>query len=478
VLWAASMEPQTHRSMNLDPSRRRFLYRGGLGAGSLALSSMLAKGANDRPDSGLIPHIPPTAKSVIFLFMSGGPSQVDTFDPKPELAKLAGKDVPESLAKNVPKIQRAGLSNLMASPWEFKERGQCGLPISDLLPHTAKLADDLCVIRSMNHRNPVHGPGECVALTGTAAGDRPSVGAWSIYGLGSEVTDLPAFITMNLHDDGMQFPQAAGWGTGFLPSRFQGTVVDPAKGIRDVAMPIGTTGAKRRQQLELIEWFNRKHLDELGRHSELEARIRSYEMAFRLQTAAPELFDLAGETKQIRELYGMDVKPTQTSGRGCLLARRMVERGVRFVQVRIGGWDAHGNIKGNHDRMCGITDKPIAALLTDLKQRGLLDSTLVVWGGEFGRTPTMEGKGAGRDHSPAGYTMWMAGGGVKGGQIIGKTDPIGYVAVERPVSVPDYHATILRALGIDSKRLTYDHHGLIETPTGVTGGEPVMEAFG
>ena len=458
-------------------SRRRFLYSGGVGAGSLALSSMLAKGAGPGSGQDLTPHYAPTAKSVIFLFMSGGPSQVDTFDPKPELAKLAGKDVPESLARNVPKIKRAGLKNLMASPWKFRERGQCGMPISDLLPHTSKHADDLCVIRSMNHRNPVHGPGECVALTGTAAGDRPSVGAWSIYGLGSETNNLPAYLTMNLHNDGMQFPQAAGWSAGFLPSRFQGTVVDPTKGIRDVAMPEGTTNAKRRKELELIEWFNRRHLDRLVEHSELEARIRSYEMAFRLQTAAPELFDISSESKHVRDLYGIDADPTKTSGRGCLLARRMVERGVRFVQVRIGGWDAHGNIKGNHTKLCARTDKPIAALLTDLKQRGLLESTLIVWGGEFGRTPTMEGRGNGRDHSPAGYTMWLAGGGVKGGQIIGKTDPIGYVAIERPVSVPDYHATILRAMGIDSSRLTFDHHGLEETPTGVTGGAPVMEAF-
>lgn len=468
-------------SRNNNPyhsDRRRFLLGGGLGAGSLALSTMLADGRELSPVSTApTPHFKPTAKSVIFLFMSGGPSQVDTFDPKPALTKLAGKDVPESLAKYVPRIKRAGLKNLMASPWKFQEHGQCGMPISELLPHTARHADDLCVIRSMNHRNPVHGPGECVALTGTAAGDRPSVGSWSIYGLGSETTNLPAFITMNLHNDGMQYPQAAGWGAGFLPSRFQGTVVDPVRGIRDVAMPAGTTNAKRRQQLDLIEWFNRRHLDRLVEHSELEARTRSYEMAFRLQTAAPELFDISKEPGHIRDLYGIGEKDTETSSRGCLLARRMVERGVRFVQVRIGGWDAHGNIKGNHTRLCARTDKPIAALLTDLKQRGLLDSTLVVWGGEFGRTPTMEGRGAGRDHSPAGYTMWLAGGGVKGGQIIGATDPIGYVAIERPVSVPDYHATILHALGVDSTKLAFDRHGLTETPSGITGGRPVIEAF-
>ena len=462
--------------MSFSPSRRRLLSTGlGLGASSLGLRTLLAE------ESGSLlsghPHFAPRAKSVIFLFMSGGPSQVDTFDPKPELAKLEGKDVPDSLAKHVPRIQRAGLKNLMASPWEFQQHGNSGIPVSELLPHTAEHVDDLCVIRSMQHRNPVHGPGECVALTGTGAGDRPSIGAWSIYGLGSETRNLPAFVTMNLHNDGMQFPQAAGWGPGFLPPRFQGTVVDPEKGIRDVAMPQGITDDRRRRQLSAIDWFNRRHLSDLGTHPEIEARIRSYEMAFRLQTAAPELFALERESDATRAMYGLDTSPTKQSGRGCLLARRMVERGVRFVQVRIGGWDAHGNLKGNHERMCGITDRPIAALLTDLKQRGLFDSTLVVWAGEFGRTPTMEGKANGRDHSPAGYSVWFAGGGVKGGQIIGETDPIGYVATERPVSPHDFHATILHSLGIDANRLTYHHHGRDEVPT-VFGGKAVTEVFG
>jgi uncharacterized protein (DUF1501 family) len=254
-------------------------------------------------------------------------------------------------------------------------------------------------------------------------------------------------------------------------------VVDPQKGIRDVVMPKGVDDARRQQQLAAIDFFNRRHLQKLGEHEELEARIRSYEMAFRLQTAAPELFDTEAESEATKEMYGLETSPTMQSGRGCLLARRMVERGVRFVQLRIGGWDAHGNIKGNHERMCSITDKPISALLTDLKQRGLLDSTLVVWAGEFGRTPTMEGRANGRDHSPAGYSVWFAGGGVKGGQIIGRTDPIGYVTVERPVSPHDFHATILHALGLDANRLTYKHHGRDEVPT-VFGGEAVTEVFG
>jgi hypothetical protein len=465
------------RNEQLDPgNRRRFLQSSGIGAGSLALSTLLADVAS--PAGAVGSHFAPTAKSVIFLFMSGGPSQVDTFDPKPELAKLAGKDVPESFARNVPKIKRAGLKNLMASHWQFREHGQSGIPVSDLLPHTARHVDDLCIIRSMAHRNPVHGPGECVALTGTGAGNRPSVGAWSTYGLGNETQNLPAFITMNLHSDGMQYPQRAGWGPAFLPSRFQGSVVDPSTGIRDVAMPKGVTDSQRRRQLGLIDWFNRRHLDSVRGHSELEARIRSYEMAFRMQTTAPELFDISGESEETKAMYGIDTSPSKIAGRGCLLARRMVERGVRFVQVRVGGWDAHGNIKGNHTRMAGITDKPIGALLSDLKMRGLLESTLVVWAGEFGRTPTMEGRGNGRDHSPAGYSVWLAGGGVKGGQIIGETDEIGYVAVEQPVSPYEFHATILQGLGLDANRLTYTHHGLAEKPNGVSGALPVTGVFG
>ncbi|MDC0262866.1 DUF1501 domain-containing protein, partial [Verrucomicrobiales bacterium] len=304
-------------------SRRSFLNTlgGGIGAGSVALQSLLADNASSALAGGS--HFSPSAKRVIFLFMSGGPSQVDTFDPKPELAKLAGGDVPESLARTVPNISRAGLKNLMASPWRFHQYGESGIPVSELLPETAKHVDDLCIVRSMQHRNPVHGPGECVALTGTGAGDRPSIGSWSLYGLGSETENLPAFITMNLHSDGMQYPQAAGWSAGFLPPRFQGTVVDPEKGIRDVAMPEGVTNAARRKQLGVLESFNRRHLDSLGAHPELEARIRSYEMAFRLQTAAPELFDLSSESQATRDAYGLETSPTKQSARGCLLARRM-----------------------------------------------------------------------------------------------------------------------------------------------------------
>lgn len=457
-------------------NRRNFLSTASTATlASSAFRSLLAEEHGTLSPGGA--HFAATAERVIFLFMAGGPSQVDTFDPKPDLARLEGQDVPGSLAANVPRISRSGLENLMASPWKFHRHGESGLPVSELLPETAKHIDDLCVIRSMQHRNPVHGPGECVALTGTGIGDRPSIGAWSIYGLGSETRDLPAFLTMNLNTAGMQFPQAAGWGTGFLPPQFQGTVIDPEKGIRDTAMPPGTSPGLRRRLLGAIDWFNQRQLTRLVEHDEMAARVRSYEMAFRLQTAAPELFDIDSESAHLRQLYGLDDKATAETGRGLILARRMAERGVRFMQVRVGGWDAHGNIKGNHERMAAATDKPIAALLSDLKQRGLLDSTLVVWAGEFGRTPTREGAGTGRDHNPSGYSVWFAGGGVKGGQIIGATDPVGYAVVDRPVSPHDFHATILHALGIEAERLTYNHHGRDEVPT-VFGGEAVREVFG
>ena len=450
--------------------RRMFSMACGLGATSLAIQSLVA-GENDMP-----PHHTPTAKSVILLFMSGGPSQVDTFDPKPDLAKLAGQDVPESIAQHVPRIKRAGLKNLLASPWEFRPHGQSGLPVSSLFPAMAQQVDELCLIRSMTHRNPVHGPGECVALTGSANGQRPSLGAWSIYGLGSETSELPAYITMNLHTDGMQHPQAAGWSSGFLPSRFQSAVVDPKSGIRNVAMPRGVTEKQRKHELAAIDALNQSFLNRIGT-SELEARLRTYEVAFAMQTSAPELFGIESEPQHIHSLYGLDDVLTQSVGRACLLSRRMVQRGVRFVQVRVGGWDAHGNIKANHEKLARRTDRPVGGLLADLKQQGLLESTLVVWGGEFGRTPTMEGRANGRDHSPTAYTVWLAGGGVQGGKIIGETDSIGYTVTQRPVKPLDLHATILHALGINSEKLTYDHHGLKETPLGVSGGAPVLDAF-
>lgn len=463
--------------------RRAMLRESALGFGSLALTTMLLDegiGGETRTRSLSGPHHPPTAKSVIFLFMSGGPGQTDTFDPKPLLKNLDGQKVPESIAATVPNIPRSGVhSKLYASPFSFKNYGESGIPVSSLFPRTAELVDELCVVRSLNHRVPVHGPGECIALTGTGVGDRPSMGAWMNYGLGSLAQDLPGFLVFLSNTTGPP-PQLPGWGSGFLPARYQGTVVDGNKGVPYTEMPGSYTNLDRRKQLEFINQMNRRHLERQGPDSELEARIASYELGYRMQTSAPEVFDLSSETQRTREMYGLDQKATADFGRHCLLARRLVERGVRCIQLRNGGWDAHSSLKSNHLKGGAHTDQPIAALLRDLKQRGLLESTLVVWGGEFGRTPTIEGSrtgdSRGRDHSPAGYTMWLAGGGVKGGQILGQTDELGYVPVERAVSPADMHATLLHALGIDQHRLSFPHNNRDEIPT-VFGGEVIKEVF-
>jgi hypothetical protein len=467
-------------------TRREFLRQSAAGFGSLALAAMLAEDGQlwAEDHDGMVrvgPHHPPTAKRIIFLFMSGGPGQTDTWDPKPSLAKLNGQRVPDSIAANVPNIPRSGVnSQLFASPFHFRQHGESGIPVSNLFAQTARMVDDICVLRSLNHRNPVHGPGECVALTGSGIGDRPSLGAWLTYGLGSESRDLPGFVTFLSNSTGPA-PQRPGWGPGFLPSRYQGTLVDGNRGVPFTDMPTGYTNDDRRQQLDFINWMNRQHLARQGQDSELEARIESYELGYRMQAAAPETFDLTDESPATHKLYGLNEKATAEFGRDCLLARRLVERGVRFVQLRNGGWDAHGSLKSNHQDRAAATDIPVAALLQDLKQRGLLDETLVIWGGEFGRTPTTEGnvtgKRRGRDHSPAGYTMWLAGGGVQGGQIIGATDELGYVPVERPISPADLHATILHALGIDQHKLYYRHKNRDEIVT-VFGGEVIHDVFG
>lgn len=462
-------------------NRRAMLQRSAAGLGWIALTSLLAEDGLSATESSKAaprvgPHFAPKAKNVILLFMAGGPGQMDTFDPKPELKRLEGKNVPESVRKNIPAIKRAGLVNVMASPFGFKKYGESGIPVSEILPHTAQHVDDLCVLRSMTHRNPVHGPAECVMLTGSAIGDRPGLGAWLTYGLGTENRNLPAFMVMNVNTVGMQFAQAPGWRSGFLPPRYQGTVVSGKTGIRDVQMPSGLSNHQRREQLELLDFLNHKHKDKLGGSPELDARIRSYELAFHMQTAAPELFDLSKETSITKKEYGIDQPSTAAMGSHCLLARRMVERGVRFVQVRYGGWDAHSRLEGNHRTQASKTDRPIAALLADLKQRGLLDETLVIWMGEFGRTPTMEGRGRGRDHSPLAFSVWLAGGGIKGGQIIGKTDPLGYSVTERPITPSDLYATILHALGLDQHQLFTMHNGRKEIAT-VLGGEVVKEAL-
>jgi hypothetical protein len=451
-------------------TRREMLARAGAGFGTLALLSLLR-------DDGVIadeaPHFTPRAKQVIFLFMGGGPSQVDTFDPKPELTKLHGQAVPESIAAEVPRVARARLQNLYASPYKFAKQGKSGIEVSELFPEVGKLADELCILRSCRHDSPIHAPAEYLATTGTQIGDRPSLGSWLAYGLGSSNKNLPAFVVFIQGETGR--PPA--WSAGFLPARYQGTVVK-AGGIPNIALPPGVTEKERRAQLDLLADLDRRHQERLGGDAEIDARIRSYELAFRMQTEAPEAFGLGKETEATKKLYGCDEGETAEFGTQCLLARRLIERGVRFVQLRSGGWDAHGNLKKNHDPAARRTDRSIAALLRDLKERGLLRETLVIWGGEFGRTPAAENPGLtpGRDHSPSGYTMWLAGGGVKGGHVVGATDAVGYAAVERPIHPNDLHATILHALGIDQHRLIYLHHNRKELVT-VNGGTVVEEVF-
>jgi hypothetical protein len=453
------------------------LRRAGLGFGGLALTSLLADEGRVLAADGSpldTTKLNGKARSAILLFMGGGPSQVDTWDPKPELTRLHGKDVPESIARDIPRIARAPLSGLFASPYKFTKQGKSGLPVSELFRETGRLVDDLCILRGCRHESPIHAPAEYLATTGSQVGDRPSLGAWITYGLGSVNRNLPGFVVMLAGET----TRAAAWSAGFLPARWQGTVTT-ASGVANVGLPKGTTAKARAAQLELINGLNRRHLEQHSGDSDLEARIRSYEMAFRMQTTAPEAYDLSKETAETKRLYGLEEKETEEFGRMCLLARRLVERGVRFVQLRHGGWDAHGDLAKNHTPQAKKIDRPVAALLTDLKRTGLLGQTLVIWGGEFGRTPTAENPGPtpGRNHSPSGYSMWLAGGGVKGGHAIGATDAVGYAAIDRPVHPNDLHATILKAFGVEQQQLYYRHNNRKELLT-VNGADVVSEVFG
>jgi hypothetical protein len=411
-------------------------------------------------------HFPATAKSIIFLFMEGGPSHIDLFDPKPALKELDGKPLPSSFK---PVILAMGETNppLLASPRKWKQHGESGLWVSDWLPHTAACADDLAVIRSCWGNGINHAGGVCLMNTGSPIAGRPSLGSWVSYGLGTENENLPAFVV--LQDTKTQVVNGPrNWGTGFMPAIYQGTRLEAgAEPIPNLRPPEGSTPRQQRAKLDLLKQFNQQHADSRPQQTELEARIESYELAFRMQAHAPEAVDLSQESAATLELYGMDEKETEVFGRNCLLARRLVERGVRFVQLYHGSgsrWDAHKNIEGNHSKLCRASDKPVAGLLRDLKQRGLLSETLVVWGGEFGRTPMSE-QGNGRDHNPTGFTMWMAGGGVKGGQTIGATDEIGLYATEDRLHVHDLHATILHLLGINHMDLVYRYKGRPERPT-------------
>ncbi len=431
---------------------------------------MLASETASASSSIAVPggHHPATATSVIFLFMEGGPSQLDTFDRKPLVNQLAGQSLPESFR---PPITAMGEKNspILATKRNWARYGESGLEISDWFPHVAQHADDLAVIRSCYGEGINHSGGCNLMNTCSILGGRPSLGAWITYGLGTENNDLPAFVVMK---DANKDPTngVRSWGPGFLPAAYQGTPVgDGPNGepIANLAPPDEITAQRQLAKLELINRINQAHAARLPHVSTLDARIRSYELAYRMQSAAPEAVDLASETAETYELYGINDAKTESYGRICLLARRMVERGIRFIQLYSGtgsGWDAHSAIEANHTKNCGSCDRPIAGLLADLKRRGLLDRTLVVWGGEFGRTPMSE-KGNGRDHNPTGFTMWMAGGGVRGGQTIGATDDLGLYAVEQRTHVHDIHASILHLMGLDRLKLEYNHQGRLERPT-------------
>ena len=458
-------------------NRREMLCRGGAGFGALALAHLLGQDQAAQAESGA-PHRPATAKNVIFLFMEGGPSHIDTFDPKPALEKLAGQPLPSSYK---PVILAMGEQNppLMASKRKWKQHGQSGLWVSDWYPHVAEQIDDICVVRSVWSDAINHSGGVCQMNTGSVFAGRPSLGSWVTYGLGTENQNLPAFVVLE-DNTGMVINGPRNWGAGFMPAAYQGTPLSSGKEpIRFLANPAGITDERQRAKLDLLYQMNREHFAARADQTELDARIKSYELAFRMQAEAPVAVDLASETAETNTLYGIDEKDTEQFGRMCLLSRRLVERGVRFVQLYSGAgskWDAHSNIEANHGGLCKATDKPIAGLLTDLKRRGLLEDTLVVWGGEFGRTPMSE-KGNGRDHNPTGFTMWLAGGGVQGGQTVGSTDEIGLHATEQRLHIHDFHATILHLLGVDHMKLQYLHKGRPERPT-LNEGEPCLKVLG
>jgi len=431
-------------------SRREMLGRLGVGFGMTALAGQLAFAQSARPG-----HHAPRAKRVILLFMDGGPSHVDLFDPKPRLLADQGKPLP---FKKPLDSQLTHTGNLLGSPFKFKKHGRGGVDVSELLPHTASRIDDVCVVRSMVADSNCHGTAALQMHTGELIFSRPSLGSWVLYGLGSENQNLPGFVVISPNPPG---PGAPLWGSSFLPAAYQGTwVADLKRPIPNLSVP-EVSVPRRRGQLDFLNRMNGLHQQEREKDSRLEARVASFELAFRMQVEAPQAFDLETESEATKRLYGLHQEHTKAYGRQCLMARRLVERGVRFVQLFFGGgaWDQHSDLRGGLARNCAATDLPVAGLLQDLKARGLLDETLVVWGGEFGRTPAAEGNNDGRNHHPYGFTMWLAGGGVKGGTVYGATDEFGWNAVEGKVHVHDLHATILHLLGIDHERLTYHYAG-------------------
>lgn len=458
-------------------TRREFLQRCGNGFGALAFAALLAeetRAADAQVDIDPLapkkPHFEPKAKRVIFLFMEGGPSHVDLTDPKPELTRRHGQPLPASFGKVITPMGTGG-NNLLASKRKFAKYGQSGMEFSDWLPHMAQCADDFTLLRAcwadgLNHVGSV-----CQMNTGSILAGRPSLGAWALYGLGSENRNLPGFVVFT-EGGGQVFGGARVWGTGFMPATYQGTLFRGGKSpVLNLDTPSDVGEERQKNKLELISELNSIHRRERPGDTQLDARQAAYELAFRMQAHAPEAVDLSQETEKTKEAYGLNRKETMEYGIRCLLARRLIERGVRFVQIYCGAgsqWDAHADIESNHSKMCLRADQPTAALIRDLKQRGLLDETLVIWGGEFGRTPMTEGT-SGRDHNPYGFSMLLAGGGVKGGCIYGATDEFGLYGVEGRVHVHDLHATILHLLGLDHTRLTFRHNGKDERLTDVKG---------
>lgn len=466
-------------------TRREFLSRSAHGFGALAMTALLDRGqvatAGERNASAIVnplaarpPHFAAKAKHVIMLYMTGGPSQVDTFDPKPELKRLDGMPLPESFRSADLKLQfmKASDGKLMGSPFEFRKHGQSGLEISSIFPKLAEHADDLAVVRSCYHDSFIHGPAINYLCTGSSQVGNPSVGSWVTYGLGSESDNLPAYLVMT---DGVFRGGSGMYQSGYLPALYQGTVIrTEGSPIQNLETPPGFGRDQQRLLLDQISLWNRRHAATRPADSRLEAQIANAELAFRMQTAAPDLMDLKSETQGTLDLYGVGGGPTARFGRMCLLARRMVERGVRYVQVINNDWDGHGDCSKNHATNAAAIDQPIAALIADLKQRSLLDSTLLVWCGEFGRTPVMQGN-QGRDHSPYGFSVWLAGGGIRGGKVIGATDELGFRAVEDKVHVNDLHATMLTLLGLDHEKLTYLFEGRNRRLTDVGGHNQFAE---
>jgi len=461
-------------------TRREFFTRAGSGLAGLALGSLLAKDGhaakNADPMAQRVPHHVPKAKSVIWLFMEGGPSHLDLFDPKPALAKLNGQPMPESFGRPITAMGTAN-NTLMADKRQWKQHGQSGLWVSDWYPHIAQHVDDLAVIRSCQADGLNHVGSVCQMNTGDILAGRPSIGAWATYGLGSGNRNLPTFVI--LLDDREPVGGPKNWSSGFLPATYQGTQFRTGDTpILHLNNPKGVTRLQQRSRIDFLKELNERWAADKQDDSELDARVRSYELAYQMQAAGPEAVDLNKESAATRKLYGLEDPELEAFGKNCLMARRLVERGVRFVELYCGsgsGWDAHNNIEANHSKWCRVSDQPIAGLLADLKARGMLDDTLVVWGGEFGRTPFNE-KGDGRDHNPWGFTIFMAGAGIKTGQTVGTTDEIGLRAVESPYHVHDIHATILHMMGLNHVRLTYQHNGRAERST-VNGGKLIKELF-